>query len=182
MPLSPDVADVVQVPVDCDDPQTDGSTCGPNSASRLLRAYGHAVAYAAMVALMRRHSWTIHFGLGSTPRALAQAMRTIRPETELQQDTPFERILELVADQKLVLALIREERSIWALGSFPALHWITVYGFEQSTETIFMRDTNGQDRHECYRDFRDRWEWLLPWGIPRWALDAAGVRGRTIIY
>ncbi|WP_435008999.1 C39 family peptidase [Tundrisphaera lichenicola] len=181
--------EIANVPVGT--PQITGYTCGPNSAMRLLMAYGFRLSGVAeneqassIYKLMRNFARTegllTNLGFGTSPAALRDALRNVRPSTQLEQGVSIDRVLQLLEQGRPVIALIRVPGSVWVGGSFPMLHYVTLRGFDRGTQQVLIND-NGQERSQDIAGFRAQWEWSIGWGIPKMALDGFGVRGRTIL-
>src|SRR5207302_3036646 len=78
----------VALTIDRVQPQNDGNTCGPNSAARFLRAYGFNVSYQQLKQYASFY--------GTTPETMLEILKKWRPESNLEEGTSFQRILDLL--------------------------------------------------------------------------------------
>lgn len=131
--------------------QGDGWSCGPNSASRLLRYYGHAGAtYSALRSARLYDSGLIgRVKTGTHPGTLLDIMRGWKADTQLVTKARsttaegLEPILAVLRDGKPVVALINTgDKYSHFLGTLPSyLHYVVVHGFDQGARTITYTDT-----------------------------------------
>jgi Ca2+-binding RTX toxin-like protein len=186
-----DFCEVVRISVPGGSPQTDNWSCGPNSASRFLRAYGIEVSYETLRSLAA--SWpdlVSQFNLGTRPGSLRDMIATYRSGTQLATGASFETVVDLLREGKPVIALIASGLSsddgFW--GKVGILHYVVLNGIDEATQTLYYMDTDGVQKSWSYAEFQDRWNWGGSWftGIAGDAaqgfLNSIGVHERTIIY
>ena len=179
--------------------QDDGWSCGPNSAARLLRFYGHDVDYVTVRAAtdkklflpqkMRNplnNQW-IEVRTGTPPLTLQQVMQRWEGDrVKKSQQTSFNKLINLVQSGKPAIALVRVGSfSIPYIGSFPYLHWIAVTGADSQRQQIYYTDTNSQIYSLSYKDFQTQWNLGLDKdvsGAISNVLKNNGVEERTIVW
>ncbi len=149
--------------------QDDGWSCGPNSAARVLRYYGHDVDYAMIRAATDKklflpqrmlnpftNQW-IEVRTGTPPLTLQQVLQRWEGDrVRRSSQTSFNKLVSLVRSGKPAIALIRVGNfSIPYVGSIPTLHWIVVTGAD--SRQIYYTDTNSQTYSLSYQDFQTKW-------------------------
>jgi hypothetical protein len=177
-------------------PQTDDTSCGPNSAARFLQYYGFNVTYEQIRAEVHDDGDLISWlKLGTRPSVLADEIRRYRPETQLEPlvDTAIglNRILDLVAAGKPVIALVNPVGTSHDVGDFlgftgghlpDELHWIVVYGYDRAARTITFMDTTGVKQTWSFDTFYQRWDWSAGGAVGDVLTGDLKVQQRTIIY
>ena len=179
--------------------QNDGWSCGPNSAARILRYYGHDVNYATVRAATDKklflpqkfrnplnNQW-IAVRTGTPPQTLQQVMQRWEGDrVKKSPKTSFNRLINLVRSGKPAIALVRVGGlSMPYIGSIPYLHWIVVTGADPVSQQIYYTDTNSQTYALSYQDFQARWNLGLDRdvsGAIASVLKNNGVEARTIVW
>jgi hypothetical protein len=179
--------------------QNDGWSCGPNSAARILRYYGHDVNYATVRAATDKklflpqkfrnpftNQW-IEVRTGTPPQTLQQVMRRWEGNrVKKSPQTSFNRLINLVRSGKPVIALVRVgSLAIPYVGSIPSLHWIAVTGADPKRQQVYYTDTNSQTYSLSYKDFQTRWNLGLDRDVSNAIaniLKSNGVEARTIVW
>jgi hypothetical protein len=179
--------------------QNDSWSCGPNSAARILRYYGHDVNYATVRAATDKklflpqkfrnpldNQW-IEVRTGTPPQTLQQVMQRWEGDrVKKSPQTSFNRLINLVRSGKPAIALVRVGGlSIPYIGSIPYLHWIVVTGADPQSQQITYTDTNSQTYVLSYQDFQTMWNLGLDRdvsGAIASALKSNGVEARTIVW
>jgi hypothetical protein len=183
-------------------PQTT-NTCGPNSAWRVMQAYGGAATYQDLINLAGSSSPISSLHMGTTGAALVDAMNSDRrgynvPVFSLHTHQGVQDVINALDQGKPVVALIRVPgydnihvpgtlgNILGALGAnggytLPALHWIAVNGFNAYTGTIYYVDTNGYEYQESVTDFWNSYEVWSFGTIPNLFFQAFGVVPGTFI-
>ncbi len=179
--------------------QNDSWSCGPNSAARILRYYGHDVDYATVRAAtdkklflpqkMRNpfnNQW-IEVRTGTPPQTLQQVMQRWEGDrVKKSPQTSFNRLINLVRSGKPAIALVRVGSfQIPYVGSIPYLHWIAVTGADPVQQQIYYTDTNSQVYSLSYKDFQARWNLGLDRDVSNAIaniLKSNGVEARTIVW
>jgi len=179
--------------------QNDSWSCGPNSAARILRYYGHDVNYATVRAATDKklflpqkfrnpldNQW-IEVRTGTPPQTLQQVMQRWEGDrVKKSPQTSLNRLINLVRSGKPVIALVRVgSLSMPYIGSIPYLHWIAVTGADPETQQIYYTDTNSQTYALSYQDFQARWNLGLDRdvsGAIASVLKSNGVEARTIVW
>jgi hypothetical protein len=179
--------------------QNDSWSCGPNSAARVLRYYGHDVDYAMVRSATDKklflpqkfrnpfnNQW-LEVRTGTPPLTLQQVMQ--RWEGDLVKKSPqtsFSRLINLVRSGKPAIALVRVgSLKIPYIGSIPYLHWIAVTGADPVRQQIYYTDTNSQMYSLSYKDFQTRWNLGLDQDVSTAIaniLKSNGVEARTIVW
>lgn len=194
-------ANVTSQPIQLPDTgaQNDGWSCGPNSAARILRYYGHDVNYATVRAATDKklflpqkfqnplnNQW-IEVRTGTPPQTLQQVMQ--RWEGNRVKKSPqasFNRLINLVRSGKPAIALVRVGGlTIPYVGSIPYLHWIVVTGANPQSQQIYYTDTNSQTYSLSYKDFQTMWNLGLDRDVSSAiasVLKSNGVEARTIVW
>jgi hypothetical protein len=172
--------------------QPDNSTtCGPNSASRVMQAYGSAATYGELIKDCSETSWISANQLGTTASTLVDAMNSERqgsnvPVFSVQTNKDVTDVINLLQQGKPVVAMVRvpgDQSILDGVYTAPQLHWIAVTGYDVRTGTIYYTDTDGSPYQESFNDFDQSFSW---WGqsvgeIPYAALNAIGVVEGTLI-
>ena len=179
--------------------QNDSWSCGPNSAARILRYYGHDVNYATVRAATDKklflpqkfrnpldNQW-IEVRTGTPPQTLQQVMQRWEGDrVKKSPQTSFNRLINLVRSGKPAIALVRVGGlSIPYIGSIPYLHWIVVTGADPQSQQITYTDTNSQTYVLSYQDFQTMWNLGLDRdvsGAIASVLKSNGVEARTIVW
>ncbi|MBA2227083.1 C39 family peptidase [Thermogemmata fonticola] len=181
--------EVVWISVPGGSPQTDNWSCGPNSASRFLRAYGIEVSYETLRSVAA--SWpdlVSQSNLGTRPGSLRDMIANYRPETQLATGASFETVVNLLRQGRPVIALVASGILSDFLGKVGILHYVVLNGIDEATQTLYYMDTDGVQRSWSYAEFQDRWNWGGSWftGLAGDAaqgfLNSLGVHERTIIF
>jgi Ca2+-binding RTX toxin-like protein len=183
-------AERVEIAVDTQQHQNDAWSCGPNSAARLLRAYGINANYETLKAQAANSNIISDYGLGTPPPALEAVMDTYR-STKRQSGAGFDTVINLLAQGRPVVALIG-----WGSVDLPfplpwnpfnfdtapeKLHYVCLRGFDAAAQRIFYTDTNGQQKSFTYGEFQQKWNWPGD-GIPYATLSGMGVKKNTILW
>jgi Peptidase_C39 like family len=179
--------------------QDDNWSCGPNSAARLLRFYGHDLDYEMVRAAtdmklflpqkMRNplnNQW-VEVRTGTPPLTLQQVMQRWEGDrVKRSSQTSFNQLISLVRSGKPAIALIRVgSLAIPYLGSIPYLHWVAVTGADSQLQQIYYTDTNSQNYSLSYPDFQAKWNLGLDRdvsGAIANILKNNGVEARTIVW
>jgi hypothetical protein len=183
--------------LDGEQPQDDGNSCGPNSAARVLRYYAFHASYADVKQLFHKADPVLSsIGLGAPAANLADIMQQFGYQATAAR-VHVERVLELVASGKPVVALIRvgtvELGSASPLpglvgtmlkqaGSWPALHWIAVQGFDRARGLVYFTDTDGGHHQMTFAEFEHAFNWTCASNLANRLLDGAGVNPGSIVY
>lgn len=179
--------------------QDDGWSCGPNSAARLLKYYGHKVDYSIVRAATDKklflpqrlrnpltNQW-IEVRTGTPPRTLQQVMQRWEGDRVKQSPrTNFNKLTSLVQSGKPAIALVRVGGlSIPYVGSIPYLHWIVVTGVDPQRQQIYYTDTNSQIYSLSYQDFQAQWNLGLDKDVSvaiANILKSNGVEPRSVVW
>ncbi|MBD2178438.1 C39 family peptidase [Pseudanabaena sp. FACHB-1998] len=179
--------------------QNDSWSCGPNSAARVLRYYGHEVDYVSVRALtdkklflpqkMRNpfnNQW-IEIRTGTPPATLQQVMQRWEGDrVKRSPQTSFNRLINLVRSGKPAIALVRVGGfTVPYVGTIPYLHWIAVTGVDPQRQQIYYTDTNSQSYSMSYKDFQTQWNLGLDRDVSMAianVLKSNGVEARTIVW
>ncbi|PZU95934.1 MAG: hypothetical protein DCE90_10855 [Pseudanabaena sp.] len=179
--------------------QNDSWSCGPNSAARLLRYYGHQVDYPMVRAVTDKklflpqrlrnpltNKW-IEVRTGTPPKTLQQVMQRWEGDRVKQSPrTNFNKLINLVQSGKPAIALVRVGGlSLPYVGSIPYLHWIAVTGVDTQRQRIYYTDTNSQTYSMSYQDFQAEWNLGLDKDVSvaiANVLKNNGVEPRTIVW
>lgn len=183
-------AEDITIDVPHDQPQDDSWSCGPNSGSRLLRAYGINVTYDGMRSQAEENSLVSKFHLGTLPVDLRYMISHARPLTTLETESSQSRVLNLLRSGKPVIALVATDKvSITALGvtigHYGLMHYVVLNGFDQASQTIRYVDTDGVSKTWTYSEFDYHWRWFDHFTGTGEVLQAGlytlGLRKRTLI-
>ncbi len=194
-------ANVSSAPIQLPDTgaQNDSWSCGPNSAARILRYYGHDVNYATVRAATDKklflpqkfrnplnNQW-IEMRTGTPPQTLQQVMQHWEGDrVKKSPQTSFNRLINLVRSGKPAIALVRVgSLTIPYVGAIPYLHWIAVTGADPQSQQIYYTDTNSQTYSLSYQDFQTMWNLGLDRDVSvaiASVLKSNGVEARTIVW
>jgi Ca2+-binding RTX toxin-like protein len=183
----------VEITVPGGSPQNDSWSCGPNSAARLLRSYGINVTYATLKAQAQNSNLLSQYGLGTPPPNLRNVMKAHKGDTQLASGASFQSVLDRLGEGRPVIALLG-----WGEVDIPVppehpfdfdlfdtapdtLHYVCLTGFDAPSQTVFYTDTDGTAKSMSYAAFQQKWNWPGD-GIPLAALEAVGVKKRTMIW
>lgn len=150
--------------VPTDQPQTDSWSCGPNSVSRYLRAYGIDASYAETRAYAQERGIIPDYGLGTTPGTLLQVMQHWKTDSQRVEETNTARMISLLQQGKPVVALVSMERtpvivSGFTVGHYGKLHYVVMTGYNATTDKFSYTDTNGAQKAWSRNEFEDKWNW-----------------------
>lgn len=177
--------------------QNDNWSCGPNSAARLLRFYGHNVDYNQvrsavdkeyMLPASIKKPWggRVDIRTGTTPHVLRDVMKRWEGDkVKLERKADFGKLMSLLREGKPVIALLRVGSippSVTLSGTWPAMHWVAVTGFNEQNKLIYYTDTNSQKYQMSYDDFMGQWNWSVGQGFASEALWKNGVQTKTIVW
>jgi hypothetical protein len=183
----------VEIAVPTDQAQTDDWSCGPNSASRLLRSYGINVSYSTLKQAAQNASIVSKYHLGTPPPVLQDLMKAHKANTQRQSGASFQQVLDLLGQGRPVIALIG-----WGSTTVPifepwspvpvefatapdTLHYICLTGFDKAQQKLFYTDTNGVKKSYTYGQFQNRWNWPGDGAIYA-GLSAMGIKKNTILW
>jgi Ca2+-binding RTX toxin-like protein len=179
----------VEITVPNDSPQNDNWSCGPNSASRLLRSYGINASYSALKTLAKQTNIITDFGLGTPPPYLLQVLQKYRPESQMKSDARFAEVLTKLGEGRPVIALIGwgeipifTGNPIDPIDMVPAgLHYICLTGYDMDAQKIYFTDTNGEAKSYSFETFQQRWNFAGD-GLAYEGMKALGITKQTILW
>lgn len=102
---------------------------------------------------------------------------------KLSTRASFEALKARVREGKPVIVLKRVG-SISIIGTWPAMHWVTVHGFNESAQRIYYTDTENNSRVEAqsYSDFLSQWDWRIGDGLANETIWGKGIRPKTMVW
>ena len=182
--------------------QNDEWSCGPNSAARVLRYYGHNVDYESVRDKADQQcmlpdsfsyptpTWSnpfatsrVNIRAGTTPNELCQVMRNWDTEIRLKQKSNFQTLIDLLRQGKPSIVLLRTGSiNGYIFGTWPELHWVVVVGINESQQMVYYTDTNSQTYQMAYFDFMNKWNWSIGDGLASEVLWKLEVKTETIIW
>jgi hypothetical protein len=115
------------------------------------------------------------WGQGTNPDAMLQLLQKYKPDTKLEEETTFARLLDILGSGKPVIALVKPSPKS------DVLHYIVVQGYNDLSQEIYFTDTNGQGYTATYENFQRMWNWSVGWFL-NGVYDAVGMDARTILY
>jgi hypothetical protein len=165
--------------------QGDDNTCGPNSATRLVHAFGGIVTLNEMKSAAREGSFISQLNMGTTGQTLVEAMhRNTRglgnTRFSLTTQGNLNDVLALVKQGQPVLTLIYDGTESYHGIPVPQLHWVVVNGFNSATGTVSYRETTGGDVSLSQASFNRKFQWSGSNPAMR-LLQGVGVRPGTYI-
>ncbi|HJZ89452.1 MAG TPA: C39 family peptidase, partial [Gemmataceae bacterium] len=183
----------VEITVPGGSPQNDSWSCGPNSASRLLRSYGIGVSYDTLKADAQNSNIISQYGLGTPPPSLQSIMKKYKSDVHLASNASFQSVLDRLGEGRPVIALLG-----WGETTVPVfepwspvpvefdtapdtLHYVCLTGFDMSSSTIFYTDTNGAAKSMSFSAFQKKWNWPGD-GLVYDGLAAMGVKKQTMLW
>ncbi|MFN6474066.1 MAG: C39 family peptidase [Nostoc sp. SerVER01] len=167
--------------------------CGPNSAARLLRFYGHNVSYSELASRRNREYDPIFetTKLGTTPHVLRTIMETWEPgRVHVERNQGIRTVLNYLLQGRPIIALVRVGRASHTPIVVPALHYVVVNGFDSARRVIYYVDTDGVQYDVSYDNFTSggigssaapSWRWSIGSGVVSEALSQNGVVSGTLI-
>jgi len=180
--------ETVRIRVPTDQPQNDGWSCGPNSASRLLRAYGQNVSYAQARSFTRHDGNLVSWAtLGTPPSALLDTLRHWKPDSSKEERSNLQRVIDLLKQSKPVIALVSlRKKSIFG-GSVGVLHYVVLSGVDTAAQRLHYVDTDGVAKSWTYAQFEAKWTWADDFSgvtgeIAQGGVELLGLRQRTILF
>jgi hypothetical protein len=175
--------------------QNDNWSCGPTSAARIMNFYGHNVNRDSLVNAINKDfvipprikkPWGGHVDIrtGTTPHALRDVMKRWEGDNvKLERKADFNKLLGLLRQGKPVVALLRVGSTKIARTTWPAMHWVTVNGFDALNQKIYFTETtDGEIREYSYDDFQSKWDWRVGKGLASEALHKNGAEPKTMIW
>jgi hypothetical protein len=167
-------------------PQVDDWSCGPNSATRLLNAYGSQVAYETLMQDAQDSNVITDWELGTPPPYLQEIMQQYKSDVQWESDASLNTVLNLIGQGKPVIALTgRGEFPYPQVGGFDLgpekLHYVLLTGFDLNTQQLFFMDTDGASKTWSYGEFGQLWDWDAG-PLADAFLSTLGVDQRTILY
>lgn len=180
--------EIVRITVPSDQPQNDGWSCGPNSGSRFLRAYGINVSYSTLRGKVSENSLLSRFHLGTTPNTLRDVLKSYKSDITLEKESNMQKVLDLLGSGRPVIALVAvAKKSLSIGGSYGLMHYVVLNGFDKILQRISYVDTNGAQKSWTYKEFDTNWKWFEHFtgflGEPmQLGLEALGLRKRTILF
>lgn len=185
----------IRIAVPTDQPQIDRWSCGPNSASRFLRAHGgipdkepSVPSYKRVRSRVRENSLLSRFQLGTLSTTLRDVTRIWKPDTVLEKESNLQHVLDLLASGKPVIALVAVgTKSLGIGGKYGLLHYVVLTGFDQASQTIRLVDTNGAQKTWTFAEFDKNWKWFDHFtGVlgesAQKVVEGLGLRKRTILF
>jgi len=178
-------AETVWTTVPTDQPQTDGWSCGPNSGSRFLRAYGQNISYASLRSETANDSLVVRVHLGTMPNVLEEILHRHDPAVGIETESTLQHVEDLLLAGKPVIALVSVGSSGISLGAIGQLHYVVLSGFDVTTGKFRYVDTNGATKSWTVAQFEHNWNWHNDFhgagNVVQGTLDLAGMRERTIL-
>jgi Peptidase_C39 like family/RTX calcium-binding nonapeptide repeat (4 copies) len=177
--------------VPTDQPQNDEWSCGPNSVSRYLRAYGIDVSYSEARQYAQQWGIVSDYGLGTTPGTLLQMMQNWKEDAQRFDDTNTARMINLLRQGKPVVALVSVEKVPIeklgvTVGHYGRLHYVVMTGYDSATNSFTYTDTSGLQKTWTRAEFEDKWDWHGHFTgvgeVAQAGLWAIGLRNRTLFY
>ncbi len=200
------VIEVMNITVPGGQPQGKSNTCGPNSAWRVMQAYGGLATMQQLISASYRESVISAWNLGTTGQTLTTVMNSNArglgdKRFTMATDQSINDVVEHLKNGQPVVALIGWQSSsravegglgqvidtIFGSGrnkiptSSPTLHWIAVTGFDAIKKQILFTDTNGGSYSYSYDQFNSLLRWRFDDASQR-SMQALGVTRGTIIY
>jgi hypothetical protein len=168
----------VTIAVDGTQRQTDGFSCGPNSGSRFLRAYGFDVSYNSLRRKVKAESILFKMHLGTRPIVLNKVLRGFKSELTLHTGAALQDVLDRLESGNPVIPLVAPSKR--------NLHYVVLNGFDLDNQTLRFVDTSGVAKTVSFAEFDHQWVWTNQFTgfvgrIERLVLKAAGLKTRTFL-
>jgi hypothetical protein len=201
--------------------QDDSWSCGANSAARVLSYYGHGVNYntARDVAqfehgiiptrlcvgsgILRTCVNTGGLKTGLEPNEVRSVLSNWEGgNAKYESGADLNKIKRLLSQGKPVIVL-RRVGSIkpgGVFGTWPAMHWVAVHGYNDQKRKIYFTETkeqcdgggacefqtgekcNGVNCELPYDRFMSEWDWRIGDGLASETFHRKGVKPRTIVW
>jgi Ca2+-binding RTX toxin-like protein len=187
----------VNLRVPTDQPQTDDWSCGPNSVSRLLRAYNISASYAAVRDFTDSDGNLVSWAhLGTPSSALIDTLRHWKPDARREDESNANRVIELLRQGKPVIALVsmgRDRHHIdlifdeLYIGSTGRLHYVVINGYDAATDSFTFTNTNGEVGTWTRAQFLGHWNWHDDFTgafgeVAQAGVSLLGLRERTLFF
>lgn len=178
--------ETVLTAVPTDQPQNDGWSCGPNSGSRFLRAYGINASYASLRSETANDSLVAKLRLGTRPSVLRDIVHGHDPAVEIETESSLQHVKDLLLEGKPVIALVSVGTTNVYLGRIGQLHYVVLNGFDTTANTFRYVDTNGATKTWTAAQFERNWNWHNDFhgvggNLVQGTLALAGMRERSIL-
>lgn len=175
-------------------------SCGPNSAARVLLFHGYNASYDSLKrSVVRLGTFPGSNYLGTAPHELRRAMHFegVGGRVRLERQASFLELRRLLSQGKPVIALVRNgtlrpgheyqplffgSLGLNVAGTWPAMHYFVVTGYDENQKMISYTETNGATQRVPYDQFLGMWGWGIGRGVPSTTLKANGVETRTMLW
>lgn len=165
--------------------------CGPNSAWRVMNSVGHTATLQQVTDAVSEKSLVAKWNLGSIGSTLVRAMNATRtpsigPAFSLKTKSNIDAIVSGLQAGRPVVAMIQVTGSeLIKVGVFsyrlPALHWIAVTGVDRGSQTIFYKDTDGNNYSMSFASFNSKFNWNFGTATNAVAQGLGVVKGTIIV-
>jgi uncharacterized protein YvpB len=187
-------------------------SCGANSAARVLRYYGHGVSYNNVrdvaqfehgiiptrlcvgSGILKTCVNTGEFKTGLEPNEVRSVLSNWEGgNAKYESGADLSKIKRLLSQGKPVIVL-RRVGSIQpglVFGTWPAMHWVAVHGYNDQERKIYFTETEPIGGEECnggincsssYDKFMSEWDWRIGDGLASETFHRKGVKPRTIVW
>lgn len=180
--------------------------CGPNTASRFLRAYQYADATYPTVRDRTQDFQLLNpindvyalqsvLELGTVPAHMLNVMRQWRSSTRLANRSTLQFVLDRLGEGRPVIALINSSGTLMGNGRISdagyirvggvvpkTLHWIVLSGYNVETQMISYMDYDGVSKQYSYTEFMARWDYRTSGPTGAALTGPLGCKERTIIW
>jgi len=163
--------------------------CGPNSAWRVMQAYGGTVTHQQLIDSASGNSTVSRINLGTEGAALVRSMNANKSGISnhtfsLKTGSSVSEIVNQLKQGRPVVAMVsvgNEKYSYRGIGiNIPMLHWVAVDGFDSVKGLILYTDTDGVRYEATMSNFSSSMNWSAD-AVARTFLKGLGVVAGTFI-
>jgi hypothetical protein len=128
------------------------------------------------------------FKTGLEPEEVRQVLaRWEGGNAKLSTRASFGELKARIQEGKPVLTLLRVgsfKPAGGIFGTWPEMHWVTVHGFNETTQKIYYTDTqdNSVVRPQSYSEFQGQWDWSIGDGLANETIWGKGIRPKTMVW
>lgn len=161
--------------------QDDKWSCGPNSATKLLKWNGINVLYHQVRAKTEEQSYLIEYRFGTTPHILRDTIRKFGANAKLQRKANFSDLINLLNKKIPTIVLLRTGTIGEKRFGVPSMHWTVVRGYDDTKREIYIHDTDNGKYKMSFDEFNKQWDFSVG-KIHGEVFHKNGIKRRSMIW